>query len=308
MVAALELLLANGSLVTLSPTQHPEIFDAARVSLGTLGVITRVTLRIVPAFLLEKYEKTLPVDSIIENIDKYLQENLHFQFWWVPNTELGRITTMNPVKSSDITATSSARGDLQRWLDNELSMRVFSVLLRILSPFPSAWGFFLRNVLLTVIPPEVKYIDRSDRVLLGGYPDCYSEMEYFFPLETGVKVLQDFRDLLRNRPDLHTDMPFNCRFVQKDDIWLSPNYGRDSFVCGLLVYDNLQEWVKIAVEYEKIAIRHQGRPHWGKCNYQTAHEYRPLFPKFQDFLKLREEVDPNKVFVNDYVNRVLLQK
>ena len=62
---------------------------------------------------------------------------------------------------------------------------------------------------------------------------------------------------------------------------------------------------KISYHYEKIALRNQGRPHWGKCNYQTSKFYKPLFPKFEDFVRIRQELDPNRIFVNDYISEVL---
>src|SRR5450631_1889210 len=83
-VEALDLVLADGSAVTCSACVRPELFAAARVGLGALGVITSVTLRCVPSFTLVADERPVPVDEVIEQFDALAAANDHVEFYWFP--------------------------------------------------------------------------------------------------------------------------------------------------------------------------------------------------------------------------------
>ena len=83
-VSSLELVLADGSVVSCSATSRPELFAAARIGLGALGVITTVTLQCVPSFTLLADERPVPVEEVLEQFDALAAANDHFEFYWFP--------------------------------------------------------------------------------------------------------------------------------------------------------------------------------------------------------------------------------
>ncbi len=86
-IRALRLVLADGSVVGCSPTQDPELFEAARLGLGALGIITELTIAVVPAFLLHAVERPEPLLSVLEQVDDAAESNDHFEFYWYPHTD-----------------------------------------------------------------------------------------------------------------------------------------------------------------------------------------------------------------------------
>src|SRR3954468_12894464 len=93
-IAGLELVLADGSVVTCSRTERPDLFDAARAGLGTLGVVTAITWQTVPAFLLHAQEEPMLWDEVLSRLDELEAANEHFEFYWFPHSE-GCLTKRN---------------------------------------------------------------------------------------------------------------------------------------------------------------------------------------------------------------------
>ena len=86
-VAGLEIVLADGTVTRCSADASPELFAAARVGLGALGVLTAVTFRVLPAFLLEAREEPMRWTEVIGRLDELTSENEHFEFFWFPHTQ-----------------------------------------------------------------------------------------------------------------------------------------------------------------------------------------------------------------------------
>ena len=132
-VTALELVLADGSIVTCSADHAPGLFQAARIGLGALGVLTAVTFRVVPAFLLTAREEPMSWAEVIARLDELASGNEHFEFYWFPHTD-GCLTKRN--NRSD-----GPPQPLPRWrhqLDDEfLSNTVFGATCRLGQRYPA---------------------------------------------------------------------------------------------------------------------------------------------------------------------------
>ncbi|HUC58161.1 MAG TPA: FAD-binding protein, partial [Streptosporangiaceae bacterium] len=83
-VAGLELVLGDGSVVSCSATERPDLFGAARVSVGALGVLSTVTLQCVPAFTLAADERPMPLEEVLGRFGELAADNDHFEFYWFP--------------------------------------------------------------------------------------------------------------------------------------------------------------------------------------------------------------------------------
>jgi FAD/FMN-containing dehydrogenase len=147
-------------------------------------------------------------------------------------------------------------------------------------------------------------VDRSDQALTGPVPETYTEMEYFFPIEKFEEIHQEFRKYI-----LSSKVEYNfvaeVRFVAADDIWLSPFYKRDSVSLSVVLYDQNDVWKEFCDGLEVLYAKYGGRPHWGKYHSRNAENLKPHYEKWNDFLKIRETMDPHKTFVNEYLEASL---
>ena len=81
------MVLADGSVVTTSADERPELLELARVGLGALGVITAITLQCVPRFALHVVDEPMPLDRVLDEVDDLVETNDHFEFFWFPYTD-----------------------------------------------------------------------------------------------------------------------------------------------------------------------------------------------------------------------------
>lgn len=85
-IRALELVTADGTLLRCSADEHADVFAAARIGLGALGVVTAITFAVEPVFLLTAREEPMPFDRVTAEFDQLVTENEHFEFYWFPHT------------------------------------------------------------------------------------------------------------------------------------------------------------------------------------------------------------------------------
>jgi L-gulono-1,4-lactone dehydrogenase len=296
-VAGLELVLADGSVVSCDASSRPDLFDAARVGLGALGVVTGVTFRVVPAFLLEAREEPMQWSEVISRLDELTSENEHFEFYWFPHTE-GCLTKRN-------NRSPGPPRPLPRFrylLDDEfLSNTVFGVTCRL--------GHAVPQVITTVNGMASKalgsrsYVDAAYRVFTSPRRVRFKEEEYAIPRESLPDVLADLRALFARR-DWRISFPIEVRVTPGDDPWLSTAYGRASAYIAIHVFHMAahQEYFR---DVEAVMTAVDGRPHWGKMHTRSAEYLRRAYPKHGDFVALRDELDPERRFGNAYLAQVL---
>jgi FAD/FMN-containing dehydrogenase len=131
----------------------------------------------------------------------------------------------------------------------------------------------------------------------------FREMEYAVPREAGLTALREARRALE-ASDLTVSFPVEIRVAPADDIPLSSAAGRDSFYLAFHTHRAADHREFFAL-MEPIMRAHDGRPHWGKVHTRTAADLAPAYPRFADFLAMRDRLDPDRVFSNDYLRRVL---
>ncbi|HZK58259.1 MAG TPA: D-arabinono-1,4-lactone oxidase, partial [Cryobacterium sp.] len=89
-----------------------------------------------------------------------------------------------------------------------------------------------------------------------------------------------------------------------DDLWLSTANGRETGYIAVHRYYR-EDHTEYFQAVEAIMRAHGGRPHWGKIHYQDAESLRTVYPRFDDFLVVRDKLDPERRFSNPYLERVL---
>jgi L-gulonolactone oxidase len=298
-IRGLEIVTGDGSIVSCSATERPELFSAARVGLGALGVVTAVTLQCEPAFVLEADERPMPLDEVMERLDDLADGHEHFEFYWFPHTDVALTKSNNRLPPGESARPLTRR---REWLEDE----------------------FLANTMFNAVcavgkrrPALVPRLNRTAAKLLGARTFSapshevftsprrvrFVEMEYAVPraaIRDAVRAVQHVIE----RDNLLVSFPIEVRVAAPDDIPLSTAYGRDTAYVAIHRYrgEPFEPYFR-AVESEMKAL--DGRPHWGKMHWRTSDDLRPAYPRFDDFLAVRDTVDPDRVFSNDYLEAVL---
>ena len=295
-VAGLTLVTASGDVIECSETHNPDIFKAAQVSLGTLGVIAAVTLRVVPAKRLRFVSRRERVDDCLANLERYKRENSHFEFFWMPYTSWAQAKFLN--ETGDPPSKGNIFGTLNKLLLENGLYWALSELCRLAPPVSrtvsrvSAWGI-----------ASVAETDYSHRLFATPRLVKFQEMEYNIPAEQFPAALAEIRACLaRERFNVH--FPIECRFVRGDDIWLSPAYQRDSAYIAVHMYRGMP-YERYFHAVEEIYQHYDGRPHWGKMHTLDAASLAARYPRWHDFRRVRAALDPGGVFLNDYLRRML---
>jgi L-gulono-1,4-lactone dehydrogenase len=307
-IAGLEMVLADGSIVACSadtPTGGlagpggigASLFDAARVGLGALGVVTAVTFKVVPAFLLEAREEPMSWTKVISELDELTADNEHFEFYWFPHSE-GCLTKRN-------NRTEGPASPLPRWrylLDDEfLSNTVFGLTCQLGSRVPAVIPSV--NSIAAKALGARAYSDAAYRVFTSPRRVRFKEQEYAVPRAALSDVLAEVRALFKRR-DWRISFPIEVRVTPSDDVWLSTAYGRDSAYIAIHVFRTSPHQQYFA-DVESIMTAVGGRPHWGKMHTRDTDYLAGVYPRLGDFVALRDALDPGRRFGNEYLARVL---
>jgi L-gulono-1,4-lactone dehydrogenase len=300
-VEALELVLADGSVVSCSATSRPELFAAARIGLGALGVITTVTLRCVPSFTLLADERPVPVEEVLEQFDTLAAANDHFEFYWFPYGRKALVKRNNRLSPGGPGVAHPMPGWRRLWEFEVMENAAFGTLCRIGRARPRLIPAL--NRFSSAALSSRSYTDLSHRVFVTPRRVRFAESEYAVPRESLGQVIAELR---RAVPCLRDPVmfPVEVRVAAADDIWLSTAYGRESAYVAIHQYAGLP-YRAYFDRFESIVAEVAGRPHWGKLHSLDAERLRPLYPRYDEFRRVRAEVDPEARFANPYLTRVL---
>ena len=304
-VEELELVLADGSVVTCSASSRPELFNAARVGLGALGVISTVTLRCVPSFTLLADERPVPVEEVLEQFDELAAANDHFEFYWFPYGRKALVKRNNRLAVRDQAPGSRVPPALPAWRRfwefEVMENAGFGALCRLGRVSPRLIPAL--NRFSSAALSARAYTDVSHRVFVTPRRVRFAESEYAVPRESLGHVIAELRRAVPRLPD-PVMFPVEVRVAAADDIWLSTGYGRESAYVAVHQYTGLP-YRAYFDRFESIVAEVAGRPHWGKLHSLGAGRLRSLYPRFDEFRRVRAGVDPEDRFGNAYLARVL---
>ena len=298
-VVGLTLVTGNGELVRIDEEQNSELLPAARVGLGALGIIVEVTLQCVPSFAIHAIERVEPVDEVIASFDERCTHTDHFEFFWFPHTDVAftkaniRLPAYTPLESTN---------PVSQWIEEELVENgVLGAICAAGSALPAAVPAL--NRIVTRFLSDREHTQRSDRVFTSPRRVRFREMEYAVPYESVGAAFDEVRSLIAER-GWRIGFPIEVRAAAADENWLSTAYGRRSAYIAVHRYvrDDPTEYFAAV---EQIMRRYDGRPHWGKMHGRTAADLRDSYPRFDDFLAVREKLDPKRTFANEYLHQVL---
>lgn len=292
-IVSARVVTAAGEVLAVSEGDE---YLAARVSLGALGVISQVTLRVVPLFTLHREDELRPLTKTLERLDADVDGNDHFEFFVFPygDTALTRTTR----RSSE----EPRPGPVwKKRLGEEFENAGLNVICRTGRRFPSAAPRLNRLMTSLMSPSTVQ--DHGWKVYASARNVKFTEMEYAIPREHAKVAVQRVIDVVRRR-NLPVMYPLEVRFSAPDDAFLSTANGRDTCYIAVHQFSGM-EFETYFRAVEEIMDEYAGRPHWGKRHYQTAAALRERYPDWDRFIAVRDRLDPNRVFLNDYTRRVL---
>ncbi|MGQ0848618.1 MAG: D-arabinono-1,4-lactone oxidase [Actinomycetota bacterium] len=254
----------KGNLVEVS-REDPDLLAAVQTSIGLLGIITQVTLKVALAYHLHARHDIMSYGEMVERFDADIHDYRHFGLFWMPTAASAALYNLKGAEADDCfvkryreVPTDSPSEELG---DNER-------------------------------------VDRSYRIYPMVYDPNFHEVEYFLPIGQWRDVLNEMRKLmLRWLP--HSVYPLEIRVVAADESWMSPNYRRDNLVVSISGEPGTDYWPYLRA-CDSLFAEFGGRPHWGKIHFMTADRLDRLFPRFGDFVEMRRQYDPRGVFLNDH--------
>jgi L-gulono-1,4-lactone dehydrogenase len=294
-IVGLRIVTGDGSVVSCSADDEPEVFHCARVGVGALGLVSTVTLQLVPAFHVRAVNEPMRVDAVLADLDALVDENDHFEFFWVPHT--GWALTKRNNRTTDPLA---PRSRVRQWWD-QMAMEnlAFGVVCRLGRLRPD-WIPRLARALPSSGRQE--YVDRSYKVFASPRHVRFYEMEYEIPREACPEALNRVRRFVDDE-GLMLSFPVEVRFTAADDIPLSTGYGRPNAYIAVHVFERT-EYEPYFRGVERIMDDYAGRPHWGKLHFQSADTLAPRYPEWDRAQAVRRRLDPEGRFANAYTRHV----
>lgn len=302
MVTGLTLVTADGAVRRLDARTEPALFQAARVGLGALGVIVEAEVQAVPAFLLRAQEQAEPLDDVVASFVERSRAADHLEFYWFPGTDvaLTKHNTRLPLGSGTAPVSALRAAVMDRWIANG----AFEAMSRIGALVPRTVPALTRLAARGV--DRRTYTDVSHRVFVADRAVRFREAEYALPLERFEEAFAGLREITRERAAAGdpVSFPVEVRTAAADDVWLSTAHGRDSVYLAVHRYHREDPTAYFAAVQE-LFTGLGGRPHWGKEHGLDAAWAAGSYPRFADVIAQRDAVDPDRVFANAHLDRVL---
>jgi L-gulonolactone oxidase len=291
-IVGMQLVTGTGDVLKITENDT-DLLDAARVSIGALGIVTQVTIQCVPLYDLENTTYFCKFKDVVDKLDVLNKENERFLLWWLvapfgPKDNV-IVVTMNPPGTPagllGQAATPAGTGS-----GGALPMDTNDIL----------------NVLSKLFPtkPFNKLLTRKGRwdkmLTIPLLPVFHREFEYAIPAEKAPEALLGLRTIF-DEGDVATTLPVEVRYVAKDQSLLSPARGRDVCYIGVSTQPNANE---VYCRVEPLLKDLGGRPHWGKHFSLRRGEVEAMYPDSLDkFRKLRKQLDPKGVFSNSLIRQ-----
>lgn len=293
MVKGFKLLTANGEIIQCNENENSELFWGGTVALGALGIVTEYDMQLTPKYKLKERQYLANIDKMLESFMDHAKKNRNFEMF--PMVYSDKVI----VKELNITDE-----EIKTLQEPMLSDDILLALGETLAGGSSSTRVSAMAKIMANFVTETERVDWAHKIYPSTRSLRFNEMEYELPMENGVACMRELLKFTREK-EFPVFYPLEMRTVKQDDFWMSPFYKQDSISISLhhAVAFDYKPFFSAAHEILK---KHGGRPHWGKLQYFPANELRNLYPKYDDFVKLKNELDPTKRFANDYINKLFV--
>lgn len=291
-VTGLKLVTPKGEVFECNESKNADLFQAAKVSIGSLGAITEVTLQNTKSFALHRVVSLEPLNEVLEKAPEMIQRFEHFEMMYIPHTNICMVITherhngaLKPREKSE----------------DEDALKTLKQLRDYTSWFPK-----LRQLVAEATNPTAVIEDFSDdswRLLAQPRVTKFNESEYHVPFENGLACFEKVCRKMETIKESYFPIEFRC--IKGDDAWISPFHQRDS--CSVAIHADAEEEYKYLIStFGPIFRSFQGRPHWGKLNDFSKAEFQNAYPKWKDFIEVRNTCDPEGKLLNDYLRKIFI--
>lgn len=294
LVEGLTLVDGLGRVRELGP-DHPQL-RYARASLGALGILTHVELRVVPHHHLAVKRWGARLPDVLAELDTHVRTHRNFEFFWFPGTDVvscKAIAVAPPVRRQ----WGIGRLFNEMVIENGLGWLASEAL----QLHPG-----VRKV-LEALGPYVVAEETSTRPAEDAYATPrlvkHQEVEYALPLEHAVAAIRDLEAMTAHHPSPGI-FPFEVRFSPAEDVPLSPAYGRRTVWIAAHTYVK-EDHHDFFDRCERVFARYGGRPHWGKLHTRTRDQLAASYPEWDGFRAARDAFDPDRRFANPYLANIL---
>lgn len=303
-----QMVLADGSLLDLTP-DHPW-FPAVQLGLGTLGVVTQVTLRTEPLTVWTCRKDAVSAETLQHDLPRWNRENALSKAWWFPEEDLVHLWAAREADDDEVRRHREHGGGL---LVHERSSDAMN------AAVDTTLGHMRRDTgeadegkpLRTV----ARFKDFTDvtgdvyQVFMRGIATPQINVEIGVPLERAGQVVEKIKAWhAETRPHLH--YPIILRCTGPSASWLSPSHARETCFFGFVVYYSedgslSEEGTDFLRAVERLLAAEGGRPHWGKYFDASLYDWRSLYPRWEDFRAVRAALDPRRTFGNAFTAALL---
>ena len=266
-VRGVRLVTADGEVREIGENE-PDLLRAAQVSVGMLGVVTQLDLEVTDAYRLREDVGLRSWDEVMEQWDSLVADHRHFGMFWLPTEESAGLYNLD--------------GHGQR-LTDQCYVKVYDE-----------------------VGPDVpdddtpgRRVDRCYRIFPMVYDANFHELEYFVAIERAPEALAAMRELmLASLPD--SVYPLEVRTVGPDEAFLSSQHERATVVISVSGKPGTDYWAYLR-SVDALLAQFDARVHWGKLHFLTPERLHALYPRADDFIALRRELDPQGMFLNDHL-------
>jgi FAD-linked oxidoreductase len=289
-VTRLRLVTTSGDIMEVTEASDPDLFKAACVSVGALGVITEVTMQNRSAYRLKARNWAQRIDEALDGFEESAAAHRHFEMFPLTHSDYALMLSIDetdePVNNPPISPEEeAAMGQaMQGWM----------------SVPPGERRPLINGLAEQIAPSET--VDASYKILSNIRNNRFNEMEYAVPREVGAECVKEVLDTIA-RKEIDVVFPLEYRYVKGDDLWLSMDEGGDR--AAISVHRTASEDYRPLFEaVEPVFWKYGGRPHWGKVHSLGHEQLTELYPRFEDFRNLRAEMDPGGRLLNDHLKKL----
>ena len=298
LVVGMRLLTGSGEVLDLAADD--ERLDGARVHLGAIGAVTRVTLRVVPEFRLAQVIEGVPIGEVSSKLEAIGRSAEFVKVWWLPHTPLAYIYRY---ERTDEPPSRRPTPEAERWFEDRVMHAVVLPLAFAAHRWRPAMIPPWNRAMMRMFLEKQRRVGRSDAMLTTAMPVRHRETEAVVPLASAGEAFDRLVRLI-DTESVRVNMIVELRFVRGDNGWMSPAQGGDVVQLGAYAGET-QEVDRYFAEFWGQMRELGARPHWGKEMDHTAAEIGTLWPLASRFGELRDALDPGRVFANAFLDRAL---
>ncbi len=291
---ALKVITGTGEVLDIDEEKNLDLMQALSVSMGSAVLITEATIKMNQAYKLKVESFAEEISLSLSHLKKRLRENRHLEMFYFPVGKWSMVKIMN--ETTDVATPQTKLNKvadlvLENWL-----YEAFNILAHKTNTYKGIDSFMRKFV------GYKTFTDWSHRAFPADRTVRFMEMEYNLPLEKFEEVFAEMQDSI-GKNKFETLFPIEIRFVKGDELWLSPAYKRDSVYFAIHSYidENFRPYFE---EMQNIFKRHGGRPHWGKWHSLVHDDFEKVYPKWHDFKKVRNELDPQGLWLNPHLKSI----